>query len=144
MIFLKPRGVQGMFQRLCCQYQAKALEAVCWTCFALCMLPTFLINAILALIYNICEVLLCYTKVVCRNSGIWFRCDCAAHRTFCLLELCSICLGKVQAIVNPQPYLETNTTNMCGDCTISKLPELSSIEQNRHYKRERVSLFTLD
>jgi hypothetical protein len=32
---------------------------------------------------------------------------------------------------------------MCGDCTISKLSEPSSIEQNKHYKRERVSCLFL-
>jgi hypothetical protein len=69
----------------------------------------------------------------------------AAHRTFCLLEHCSTCWGKVEAVVNPQPSLATNTNStICGDSTISKLPELPSEEQNEHYKRERVRLFILD
>ena len=41
---------------------------------------------------------------------------CAAHGTFCYWSFAQFAKEKVQAVVNPQPTLETNTNNTtCGD-----------------------------
>ncbi len=50
-------------------------------------------------------------------------------------------LGRSKPATHPG---SKHKQHVYGDCTISKLPELSSIEQNKHYKRERVRLFILD
>ncbi len=71
--------------------------------------------------------------------------SCAAHRTFCYFELCSICLrkglGRSKPTTNPW---NKHKQHVCGDFYYIQALQPSSIENNEHYKRERVSLFILD
>ncbi len=60
--------------------------------------------------------------------------------TRALLNLLRKGLGRSKPATLPW---NKHKQHVCGDCTLSKLPEPSSIEQNKHYKRERVGYLLL-